>query len=171
MKKVHIFIVFCFLGIVCSGQAEKSINLRAVRIEINNGYRIDYLDKNGDLTVATDKGYASITYAINQGRIEEEFYFDENRNPSIISGYHGKKYIYNEGNSVRIVYCDRNHFPVNNSSGYAIVERIFNDKKNVIKEKYYDKNGEPIRLSNGQYGLLRTEFDEYNRVRKIIYID
>ena len=41
-----------------------------------------------------------------------------------------------------------------NKLGYAEVRKTYKANENKITNRYYGENGEPVRLSNGQYGSI-----------------
>ena len=173
MKKWLPFLLFAFslLFIPLSSLAVLSSDLTELRTETDNGYRIDYVDASGQICMATDKNYASLVRVMDGKQILEEYYFDEQNNPVTKSGYHGKQNVYENGKIVQITYVDKDHHPVKNTSGYAMVKRVVDEKNHVVQEMYFDVNGEPAVLSQGQSGMLRTAFDEQDRVLKYVYVD
>ncbi|MGN0747551.1 MAG: VanZ family protein [Aristaeellaceae bacterium] len=150
--------------------AATSSNLSEQRIETADGYRVDYVDAQGVVTLATDKGYASVVRRVENDNPIEEYYLDENGQPVAVSGYYGKINLYDGDRLIRITYVDANRQPVRNSSGYAIIERTVDDAGHAIQDMYYDEAGQPVALSGGQYGLRRDTFDEQNRVTHFTYL-
>lgn len=141
------------------------------RTDTPDGYVTDYVDANGMLTLATDKGYASVRRVVENGNTVEEYYFDETGAPAIVSGYHGRINLYEDGRCTQITYVDADGQLVLNISGYAIIKRVVDGRGRVLQEMYFDTAGEPVALSGGQGGLRREAFDEADRVTQFTYLD
>lgn len=150
--------------------AAVSSDLTARRIDTPDGYRMDYVDAQGVVTLATDKGYASVVSVVEKNHTTEEYYLDENGQPIAVSGYYGIINLYDGDKLIQITYVDANHQPVKNTSGYAIVKRTVDDVGHVVQEIYYDEAERLVKLYGGQYGLRRDAFDEQDRVTRFTYL-
>ena len=129
-----------------------------------NNIRTSYFDLSGK-PMMTKLGYAAITrvfYSGNgpdKGRVEREFYYDDQGEPVALSlGQYGIYKEYNElGQGIVIVYLDADGEPIITNKGYTKVVRTFAADNNVATEQYYDMDGNPISLSEGQYGVRKEK--------------
>lgn len=117
------------------------------------------LDEN-DQPLRNTSGYAILkrTYyeeGENKGKVDREFYFDENGNP--IAASIGQFGLHNEydslGRTYLLTYLDADGQPMKTNRGYATVKRTFNTDNSIDTEMFYDPHGQPVALSRGQYGL------------------
>lgn len=139
-----------------------------------NGNKVKtiYLDEK-DQPKIVGLGYAIIilTYHISDGqdngKVEYEFYYDENRQPIAQSLGHYGVYkadydIY--GQNALLTYLDEDGQPMNTTRGYATVVRTYYTDGARRTERYFDANGLPYRLPDGQYG------EKYEN-NQVIYLD
>ena len=132
--------------------------------EDGSGCTITYLDLSGS-PVMTDQGYAIMvqtyyhTDGPENGKVENEFYFDENNEPAEQSlGQYGLHREYNEiGQTAVLTYLDAEGNPTITTKGYTTVVRTFQPNNAVATELYYDRNGDPFQLPEGQYGIQRED--------------
>ena len=124
-----------------------------------NLVKITYIDRNGDPMIA-GIGYAITvrtfyTEGKDAGRIEKEFYFDEDGKPISLSvGQSGVLRGYDEhGENTIVTYLDAEGNPFINSQGYTTLVRGY--YSTYTTERYYDADGNPVALSEGQYGIKR----------------
>lgn len=130
-----------------------------------------FVDGSGDPTM-TGQGFAIIVQNYihsggpNDGRVESEFYFDEQGKPVALSrGQYGTYREYYEDGSVALrTYLDAEGNPAMINRGYATAR--FNRDRNtsVYTEMYYDQDDNPVALSAGQYGIK-------TRNNQTIYLD
>lgn len=132
--------------------------------EEGNNNRITYIDIWGN-PMKTKLGYASVVRTFyksdspQRGKIEDEFYFDEDEHPVALSlGQYGvhKEYDENGQNSIQ-TYLDAGGNPVITKKGYTTVKRTFYADGSVATEQYYDINNQPYKLPEGQYGIRKDE--------------
>lgn len=173
IRRLHLLVLFLILFCfpVSSAAAAQSTDLSTRRTNTPDGYITDYIDSNGVITLATDKGYATIQRVVENGQTTEEYYFDESGAPIKVSGAYGRINLYEDDRCTQITYVDADGQPMLNSSGYAIVRRVVDDRGRVLQEMYFDTAGEPVSLSGGQGGLRRETFDEADRVTQFTYLD
>ena len=127
--------------------------------EEGNVISITYVDASGKPMIA-GVGYAITertfyTEGRDIGKVEYEFYFDERGEPISLSvGQYGvhREYDENGENSV-ITYLDAEGNPIVTTQGYTTIVRGYSS--HYTTEIYYDLNGNPYRLSEGQYGIKR----------------
>ena len=130
--------------------------------------KVTFLDKEGNPMV-TDSGYAMMirtyysTDGPEQGKIKDEYYFDEEGKPTAIYlGNYGLHKEYNEkGQSYMIVYLNADGQVCMTNKGYAIVIRTFNNDNSVESEMYYDTTGKSVSLLEGQYGKKNIDGKEF----------
>ena len=124
-----------------------------------NLVKITYIDENGNPMLA-EIGYASAVRTFfkegkDKGRVEKEFYFDTNGKPMQLGlGQSGVLRGYDEhGENTIITFLDAEGYPIINSQGYTTIVRGY--YSTYTTEKYYDAAGNPVALSEGQYGIKR----------------
>lgn len=174
MKK-RLFLLFAFSVLLLvwrpAALAAKSTDLTTRRTDTPDGYITDYVDENGTITLATDKGYASVRRVVENGNAVEEYFFDELGEPITVNGYHGRINLYEEGRCTQITYVDADGQCVLNTSGYGMIKRVVDEKGRVLQELYFDTAGKPVALSGGQGGLRRDAFDDAGRMTRFTYLD
>ena len=102
-------------------------------------------------------GYASIRRTYNtKGKVETEMYYGTDGSPTIdLNKQFGIRYEYNENNKISsIISLDAEGYAMNNLDHYAISKRTYNSQGQLYTEMFYDENGNPARLSSGQYGYI-----------------
>lgn len=142
------------------------------RIYDNSGNVIAIVCLNADGEPSkTVKGYAIIqrsyyTEGPYAGKIETEKYFDENNNPvQLAKQQYGIYKEYDEYGRVNLItYLNNSGEPVISSDGYATCKQTFYADDTVRTETYYDEFGNPIALSEGQYGTFYQD-------NKKVYLD
>ena len=122
-----------------------------------NGWnnRITYLDQNGQLVLCSS-GYAIKEYKRDaDGNITGEFYFDTQGNPTKSSlGEYGQLYERDENGRInQITYLDADGKEATNNAGYTILKRTYYRDGNIDTDMYFDKAGNRVALSKGQYGI------------------
>ena len=128
---------------------------------------IIHLDDKGNPMIAGN-GYAMIKRVfydegLSKGKVKEEFYFDENENPISLSlGQYGLYKEYDEyGRNCLLTYLDAEGEPTVINKGYTTIKRTFYEDDTIKTEMYYDRDGNPVRLSNGQYGVKKNDGKTY----------
>ena len=122
--------------------------------------RIIYIDTVGN-PVMTNQGYAIvnrnyyISDGIENGRVESEFYLNEQGLPVALSlGQYGVHKEYNSiGQETVLTYLDENGAPTVTNKGYTTVVRTYHSNNTVATERYFDLKGNPFALSEGQFGI------------------
>ena len=131
--------------------------------------KITYLDQTGNPMLAKN-GYASITRSFylskgaENGKIEYEFYFDVNGEPVSLSlGQYGLHREYKGiGDNTVLTYLDEDGNPIITTKGYTTVLREYQGSS--YSERYYDIDGQPFKLPEGQYGTKTTN-------GQVVYLD
>lgn len=149
-----------------------SSQLKMVTSTTSETIRKDYIDEDGNITIAADLGYATIIISQTcKGEIES--YYDNTGKP--IKKKYAEYYAISRkkdenGNVIQITYLDEFGNPTMTTGGYA-EERIEinqNDQKNIIW--FYDSQGEQTLTKYYGYGQI-DEYDEDGYIYKKTYID
>lgn len=158
--------------------AKQRIGHYAVLYSYNtDGYnnKVTYLDETGQPMI-TNAGYAVIIRTYNEnGSLETEYYYDNKERPvKTYTVCSGCKRLYDDnGNNTTLIYLDAEGKTARTGQGYAIVHRTFYEegfnRGRVKNEFYFDEYNNPIKLSNGQYGIQK-EYDEYGRNNKTTFL-
>lgn len=122
---------------------------------------ITYLDKN-DKPMLTQLGYAGVrrkyyrTNGIEKGKVEFEFYYNEIKEPiSLSNGQYGVHKSYNEyGQESELIFLDADGNPIVTRKGYTRIVRTYHEDNTIKTEHYYDIEGKPFKLSEGQTGKM-----------------
>lgn len=126
----------------------------------NNGrnYRITYLNQNREPTMC-GQGFSIINRTFYEedelaGRVKEEYYFDTKGTPMSLSlGQYGILKEYDIlGRETVITYLNAYGTPIITNEGYTVVKRTYYEDDSIKTEMYYDIEGNPVALSEGQYG-------------------
>lgn len=148
-------------------------------------YKTTYLGKDND-PIMVGLGYAIVVrqyYETNgpeKGKVESEFYFDENEKPVALSlGQYGVHKQYDEeGRETILTYLDADGKPIITNKGYTTIVRTFHADNSVATELYYDKDGNSFALADGQYGIkkendqliyLNQDGEEIFNLKRLLY--
>ena len=140
------------------------------RVEIKgNTIRTDYVDENGNITIAADVGYA-IRISKKEGTCKEERFYDDKEKPiSQYPGYYALLREYDaDGQNYHISYLGIDNLPVMTVYGFSDVFLTFYDNGKIKTEKYYDPSCKPVCTYLYGYGLL-NEYDESGNIIRITY--
>ena len=168
---LFVMLVFCYNMDVIAESMARSTDLQEAITEDGNVQRIDYVNKNGDITFAANRHYATCIKTRDGAKVLEE-YFDENGNPTMQRlGNFALLKEYNElDQDYKITYLGINKVPVMIRSGCAIVVRTFNQNGKVETETYYDTKEKPVKTKSLGYGSYYG-YDEVGRIDEITYLD
>ena len=114
---ILLFIVVSFMYISSPVQQTRSqfhsSELEKITETSEGTERTDYVDSNGQLTIAADLGYATVI-ATKTDNSKLEQYFDNLGEPiSRYSGYYALLHQYDDkGNNILVLYLDRNSEPM-----------------------------------------------------------
>ena len=107
----------------------------------NNGREIQtttYINKDGKITLATDKGYATHRQAKEDGKAILEEYLDAEGKPVLLSsGYAAIERVYEDGLNTIIIYLDTTGAPVVNTSGFNTIHRTYTDQRLASVDTYW----------------------------------
>ena len=168
MKKHWGFVCLLMMLYICSAHALQEPV--AHRTELEDGYRIDYVNAAGDIVISEEAGYATkLVTCHDQNSRTEMYYDDQGMSMAISKGAFGRYIVDVDLDKMRITYLDANGIPMVTQSGYTSVLRTVANG-NIVQEMYLDGNGEPYALSEGQYGYKR-QYDAEGRISAIIYLN
>lgn len=141
-----------------------------IRKEENQEWRT-YVDDAGVVTVASDKGYATLHRVKDaNGKVMLERFLDAAGEPVSGSGqYHAIQYTRSEG-ELWISYLDTRMEPVMTSSGYSRIHRTLTPEGKAERDAYYDDQGLPTMCNGGYYGYRRS-YDSQGRIQGLTYLD
>lgn len=167
-----LFFVLCIFFFTCTDvNADTSSQLIVQRTETTSGYRLDYVDGSGSVTMAEDKGYSTVIYEVKDGHCVAEHYFDEEMNPVSPNQYNGVLYEYTDGYCSKVTFVDESNKPTMNTRGYSIRLQTANELGQITKEIYVDTESNPVAISGGYSGIQREKFDSNGRVILYSYLD
>ena len=126
--------------------------------EKGRNFRITFLDRNYKPTIS-GQGF-SIVYRLFYeeelaDKVKQEYYYDTVGTPISLSlGQYGiLKKNDNLGRETVIIYLNAVGSPIITNEGYTVVKRTYYDDDSIKTEQYYDIDGNPVKLSEGQYGF------------------
>ena len=139
--------------------------------EIGRIIKITYLDEK-DNPMKVGLGYAIVkrnlyqTNGSENGKVESEFYFDEEGKPIALSlGQYGVHKEYDEdGQESVLTYLDQKGNLIVTNKGYTTVQKTYHANNHTASELYYDIKGEPFALAEGQFGVKKD-------ANQIVYLD
>ena len=168
MKKTLWFL--CFLMMLCVYSAYASQEPVAQRTELDDGYRIDYVNASGDIVISDKEGYATKIVTYYELNARTEMYYDaQGLNTAISNGAYGRYIVNVDSDKMHITYLDADGVPMVTQSGYTAVLRTVENGQ-LMQEMYLDGEDKPMSLSEGQYGYKR-DYDDNGRITSIIYLD
>ena len=178
-RAMSVFLIaFIFLSVVImmphEHHNESLVRAKTLKLEKEihkDRERTDYVDENGNITVAADVGYATMIAIKNENSRLEHFYDEKGEPIRRYSGYYGILREYDEeGRNYHIRYLNTDDLPVITGYGYSDKYLEFYDTGKIKKEKYYDPYGNPVCTTLYGYGLL-NEYDENGKLTRITYLN
>ena len=131
----------------------------------NSGENISttYIDAN-ETPIITSQGFAiqHMEYyetGTEKGKSKYTMYYDEIGRPiSLLLGQFGILNKYDElGRISAVTYVDPDRQPISTAKGYSTVVYTRYEDDTIRTEMFYDLAGKPVKLSEGQYGVLYDE--------------
>ncbi len=132
--------------------------------------RIDYLDSEGHITFAGDKGYATAIKTKKDGHVVLEQYFDEKGNLTVLpAGYAQISRVYEGKFNTEIIYLDALDSRAVLRDGYDTIRRTYTDAGKADTDTYWigDKQ---VERKQGYWQYQRV-YDESNHVCELKYMD
>ena len=148
-----------------TGLKFRSSDLQKITETDRNSQRMEFVDRNGNVTVAANLGYAvSVTEKKDRGLLIR--YYDEKGEPvRRIPGYYAILREYDDcGNVIKTTFLNREGNPCNTGEGYAVEERNYDESGKLITSRYYGADGKPVCTPQYGYGMI-CEYDEYGNSR------
>ena len=140
-------------------------------VKEGNTERTDFVDSNGNITMAEGHGYATVIITKSDNEIVEAYFDNQGEPVTRQAGYSAVKREYDAtGSNVRTVYLGPDGQPVSIRNGYASEVHEFNSKGQMTAVRYYDEYGQPARYTSFGYGKTIT-YDENGNPASITYID
>lgn len=130
---VLLILILAFLTISLFYQTPSSITLETTRTTTtdNLGREVQtssYVNQDGQITFATDMGYASIRKTYEDGKVALEEYLGSSAEPVMLAaGYSAIERVYTDGLNTTITYLGLDHQPVVTNNGYSSIHRTYND--------------------------------------------
>lgn len=149
-----------------------SVSLKEVTVQEGDKKRTDYVNEKGIITVAADVGYATKIVTADNNHVLEEYYDDQGKPTNrIYSGYYAlKKEYLDSGKKVIVTYLDKTGEPFIIPEGYAIEERLYNERGQLEVVYYLGRNAEAVETYF--FGFeKRNEYDEHGNVCRITYLN
>ena len=132
--------------------------------------RIDYVDSEGNITFAGNKGYATVIKTKKDGHVVLEQYYDEKGELiALPAGYAKILHVYEGDLNTEITYLDAGDEPVVISDGYDTIRRTYTDAGKVDIETYWIGD-EQVQRKQGYWQYQRV-YDESNRICELRYMD
>lgn len=135
-----------------------------------NNNVITYFDENG-MPMVCGQGFATVrrtfyTSGVNKGKAQYTFYYDKDNQPIQLGiGQYGVLRDYDEfGRTTQISYLDSSGQLIKTKEGYSSIKCTYYEDDSIMTENYYDADGKPVMLSEGQYGIM-------NKHNKKLYLD
>lgn len=138
------------------------------------GNRVDtkYYDTEFCLTPRKDLGYAMVRSEYNEsGQCISTKYYDMNENLTANTAYHcaGFAYAY-DNNKIEIKYIGLDGNPmVRHDLGYAQVTLDYDGAGNVVKESYFDQEGQLTTGAKEGYAVCKSRYQGINCIEKSFY--
>lgn len=134
----------------------------ARRTDLDNGYRIDYVNGAGENVIAREKGYASKIVMEYGNGVSVDMYLDAAGEPiALAEGQFGCERRYDgQGRVSAVVYLDQDGLPARTYRGYDEIRQTYDENGQLTRLWYY-LEGKPITLKDGQAGVLKAGDREY----------
>lgn len=176
-KKIWVEQIICLKDLDENGKIDIALNYKTGDTEgveylvfCRDGIELDVNDISWKKSVDLDT-WSEYT---SDGLLKAERYFDGDGEPVIQSaGYYGVEYEYAKGNEkwIRCRYLDADgKTPIEISSGYAQIERQYNDLKQVTEERYLDASG-ALCLCSDNYAYFVQTYDPRGNLLNTSYFD
>lgn len=147
-----------------------SAELSEEKVSTEDYVRIDYLDSEGHISFARDKGYATLIKTKKDGHVVLEQYFDEKGQLTVLpGGFAQVSRIYDDGFNTEIIYLDARNKRAVVSDGYDTIRRKRTNEGKGDIETYWIGN-EQVERRQGYWQCKRV-YDENNRICEIHYLD
>lgn len=130
---------------------------------LGRNIKTTYLDSNGH-PIISGQGFAIIHKSYYEegnstGRVKEEYYCNTTDEPiKLGNGQYGLHRDYDSvGRTTEYTYLGIDGMPMTTIGGYTTIIRSYYNDDSVKSDMYFDKDGMPVALSEGQYGVLKKD--------------
>lgn len=158
-------------GLPCADWTGVSV----IKYEYEDGRQVSvrYFDAMGRpcYSKGTDGNYAREEFAYNSnGRITSIRYYDIADKPVCVGGIYVEQRAYDEksGNCILYTYCDYEGNRMQNESGYASEELIYDEKGQVIRRSRWEQNAEFV-VGTDYAREINMEYDTRGNMTRIVY--
>ena len=132
--------------------------------------RTDYVDSEGNISFAGDKGYATVIKTKQDGHVVLEQYFDEKGQLTVLpAGYAQIFRVYEGDLNIEIIYLDIRNQPVVVSSGYDTIRRTYTEAGKADIDTYWIGD-QQVRRKEG-YWQYQISYDKSSRICEVRYLD
>lgn len=165
------------LSITCVDETGKPVNGEMGYSTVSYGYnnygdvvREFHTDVAGK-GVANEKGVAGYEREVDKhGFLVMEKQLGPDGKPTKADRLYAEvRWEYRGRNMTRFSYYDEDGCLVNNVDGFAVCDRTYDNKGNIIQERYLDQSGSPV-MAYG-YHEVRRIYDKDNRITSERYYD
>ncbi|MCR5419487.1 MAG: VanZ family protein [Lachnospiraceae bacterium] len=150
----------------------KAIDLSTRETKEGNTVRIDYIDDSGNVTVASDRKYATAVRTFGEhGLVREEYYDVKGAPTESIWGYAAIERSYNDkGLADTDTYYDIKGNRAKHTGGYYGYSRIYDDNNRAAEVNYLDEKGGLV-CNSSDFAIAKREFDDKGLIRREFYYD
>ncbi|MBO6309727.1 MAG: VanZ family protein [Oribacterium sp.] len=168
MIPILLIVIITFIMNV-KNPARNSTELSEEETSTDDYVRIDYLDSEGNISFARDKGYATVIKTKKDGHVVLEQYFDEKGKLTVLpAGYAQISRAYEGGLNTEIIYLDPGNEPVVVSDGYDTIRRTYTDAGKADIDTYWIGD-EQVERKQGYWQYQRV-YDKANRICALQYL-
>lgn len=143
-------------------------SMQSVRNALGHRTRVSFHDVLGELTLQKDGISGWSDTLSRRGDVLERRFFGRDGRPVVSSGgYHGYSTEYDSfANPVVVTYRDLDWKPEadREDNGVAILRREYDNRGDIIRERYFDKNSKPMAKAGGEFG---TAYERDGRGRVV----
>ena len=152
-------------------RASKPLSTIDETVETENGTTAtttSFVDENGDVVFANDKGYASVRKTKNADRkvVLEEYLGTDGQQVRLAAGYSAISRVYEGKLNTEIHYLDESGEPVVIKNGYDTVRRTYNRKRLADTDTYWIQDQQVVRRQ-GYAQYCRT----YNDKKQLVKVE
>lgn len=170
---VFLFVSFLFINPIVKEPISQfhSSELKKITIKDETTEKTDFVNSDGQITIAADVGYATKIITKTENSKLEQYYDDKGEPINRSDGAYSLLREYDDdGNNIRVTYLNRDGNPMITRYGYAAEAREYNEENKVTCIKYYDTDGNLILTPLYGYGK-KNYYNENGKISKVTYID
>lgn len=137
----------------------KAADLEEVTTESESERRTDFVDANGNIAFAADRGFATVVQTLEDGRVVKEEYLDEHGNPVVLSsGFDSRHRTYNEAGQADTDTYYIGDTQVERKDKFWGYQRIYTEDQ-LTEMHYLDREGNLTLNADGIAIVRRTSFE------------